>query len=165
MADPTPALNELDAIIAARVDFEEMFWRSLGSIRREGKVSANEIARRVHAAGIASRPTTLDRLRPYSAAAVAAEAMNSMANSARAAMAPLSRLVEAFAPGPVVQVEFALADQVAEVLGDREGQYDLDAIVAEISQTFGLGGRAAISSIHQIPAPKFWEIVERHPAL
>ncbi|TDD97660.1 hypothetical protein [Actinomadura rubrisoli] len=60
--------DDVDAIIATKLELDarkdevdQAFWQYLFVIHRSG-VSVNEIARRVHAAGIASRPTTLKRL-------------------------------------------------------------------------------------------------------
>lgn len=58
-----PPRPELDAVIAARIHMEQAFWDTLRLLHQQEGVSANEIARRLTAAKIASRPTVLEQLR------------------------------------------------------------------------------------------------------
>lgn len=95
MSERTHDIDDIDQIIAAKLALDRAFWHALGA-KYQGGVSANEIARRVHAAGIASRPTTLAHLKPYaSPARRASEALQSMQESARDAAAAMTRMVEA----------------------------------------------------------------------
>jgi phage-related protein len=65
----TATTDDVDALIAAKITTDELFaeldaafWRDLAAIRKSGGVGVNEICRRLHAAGIASKPTTLNKL-------------------------------------------------------------------------------------------------------
>lgn len=165
---PTP--DELDKIIASKAAFDAMFWRAMGAIYEEG-TSANEISRRLAAAKIASRPTTLAQLRPYKsparqageAAQRANEAMQRMGNAASEMIASTSRLVAAMRAGlPINAIRAILAHEIAEMLGDHSHPVDVDAVLDEIERSYVLGDRPRIHSIHEIPAEEFWDLIKRH---
>lgn len=51
-----------------------------------------------------------------------------------------------------------LADQIRTTLGDRAADFDVDAIVEEIGDTYG---RNTVS-VDAIPSEEYWAIVEKH---
>lgn len=79
-------LDDLDAMIAARAEIDAVFWRGLALVKKQSGISANEIARRVGEAGIASRPTVLARLRN--------QQLTDLGEGVRAANAEFRRLTE-----------------------------------------------------------------------
>lgn len=52
-----------------------------------------------------------------------------------------------------------ITDQVTTTLGDSAADFDVEAIVTEIGDTFG---RDAITSVDDVPDAQYWEIVRKH---
>jgi hypothetical protein len=93
----TATTDDVDALIAAKITTDELFaeldtafWRELAAIRKTGGVSVNEICRRLHAAGIASKPTTLNKLIAAAGADVG-EAVTKLGDQFREMAATLQR--------------------------------------------------------------------------
>jgi phage-related minor tail protein len=91
------ATDEVNAIIAAKIISDEYvamleaaFWQELAAVRKQGDISTNEIARRLDAAGIASRPTTLSKLRAITHAELA-ENLATVGNQFREIVARIER--------------------------------------------------------------------------
>lgn len=68
---------------------------------------------------------------------------------------PVARIVPMEARMPSTR---DIADQVRTTLGDHPEDFDVDAIVEEIGDTYGRD----IASIDVIPSDEYWAIVEKH---